>query len=85
MSSEQEIIRIGKHLEKISSSDTPVRSVSCSSCLLYLWWALIRIRRSLPPPQNDEQALDMLKALQKCSMSLDVLQVRDNAPVLKHR
>lgn len=78
MSTEQEIIRIGKHLEKISSSDTPVR-FSCVMYVVYVaiaWWALIRVKHARSSPQNDEQALDMLKALQRCSMSLDVLQVK---------
>ena len=34
MSTEQEIIRIGKHLEKISSSDTPVRCL-CGIRVVY--------------------------------------------------
>ncbi|XP_064382246.1 transcription elongation factor A protein 1-like [Halichondria panicea] len=46
MSEDQEILRIGKQLEKLANSDTG----------------------------NDEQALDLLRALQGVEMSLDMLQ-----------
>lgn len=77
---EQEIIRVGRKLEKITQNDISVLRAALVQCLL---WVGFNKNASSPNfvlvvTQNEEEVLDLLRTLQGCTMSLDVLQVRLN-------
>ena len=76
-SSDIEVLRIGKQLEKIANSDTPVGTLSqtCTTHCVVLRAGIKRNNAPVCPPQNDEIALDLMRSLQGLPMSLDILQV----------